>query len=120
LDAVLGELLLEEAFILEQHRHRVVSRPVDVDLLGIFGGTKPRGGKECECKRAGPQQTAGEYCHDDLHALHLGAPWSRERPLMKAGVFGPPSAWRGAGPALLLGLLSAPQLLAQIGARFIS
>ncbi len=37
-DAVLGELLFEQAFLLEHHRHRVVGRPVDVDGRGLVGG----------------------------------------------------------------------------------
>jgi hypothetical protein len=60
LDAVLGELLLDEALLLEQHRYRVVGRPVDVDLLGIVGGAKLRGGNEREGEHTGRQQTAGE------------------------------------------------------------
>ena len=31
-DAVLGEFLFQQSFLLQDHRHRVVGRPVDMDL----------------------------------------------------------------------------------------
>ena len=55
LDAVLGEFLLQVAFVLEQHRDRIVGRPVDVDLLGIVGGAHPRGRNEAERQHCGKQ-----------------------------------------------------------------
>jgi hypothetical protein len=33
----------------------------------------------------------------------------RSRPVDKGGIFGPPSAWRGAGPALLAVFVERPQ-----------
>ena len=44
-DAVLGEFLLQQSLLLEDHRHRVVGRPVDPDLLGRVGG-KGRAGQQ--------------------------------------------------------------------------
>ena len=69
LDAVLGELLLQQAFILEQHRHRVIGRPVDVNFLGIVGGAERRARQQGERERAADKRTARKFGHDDLHAF---------------------------------------------------
>jgi len=99
-DAVLGELLLEEAFVLEQHRHRVIGRPVDVDFLGIVGGAELRARQQGERERGGEKRTAGQFGHDDLHALNLDRGRAREGRLMKAGFFARRQPGEGAGPAL--------------------
>jgi len=72
LDAVLGEFLLQDALVLEQHGDRVVGRPIDIDFLGVVSGGKWRGGKKRERQRRGEQGAAGKFGHDDLHALNLG------------------------------------------------
>ena len=36
-DAVLGEFLFQQALLLEDHRHRIVGRPVDMDFLQRVG-----------------------------------------------------------------------------------
>ena len=37
-DAVLGEFLFQQSLLLEDHRHRIVGRPVDTDFLERVGG----------------------------------------------------------------------------------
>ena len=37
-DAVLGEFLFQESVLLQDHRHRIVGRPVDVNFLQRIGG----------------------------------------------------------------------------------
>jgi hypothetical protein len=60
-DAVLGEFFLEEAFVLQQHRHRIVGRPVDIDGLGLVR-TEARGRQQANeehgCKPTAPNRAA--------------------------------------------------------------
>src|SRR5262249_45415404 len=109
LDAVLGEFLLEEAFVLEQHRHRVVGRPIDVDFLGIVGGGELRARQHGERERAGQKRTAGQLGHDDLHAFEPRPRSRAGRPVDEGGIFCPPSAWRGGGPRALAAFVKRPQ-----------
>src|SRR5450631_2006698 len=42
-DAVLGEFLLEQSLLLEDHRHRIICRPIDMNFLERVGGAGATG-----------------------------------------------------------------------------
>src|SRR5262249_50359401 len=65
-DAVLGELLLEQALVLEQDRDRVVGRPIDPNVLGLVG-SQERARKERDRERGGGERTSEGGGHDELH-----------------------------------------------------
>ena len=107
--AILAELLLQELFLLQHHRHRIIGRPVDADLLRLVGGAEPRARQQGERERAGEKRTARKSGHDDLHAFEPRPRSRAGRPVDEGGIFCPPSAWRGGGPRALAAFVKRPQ-----------
>ena len=100
LDAVLGEFLLEQALFLEQHRHRVVGRPVDADFLRLVGA-EARGRQQAGQQRPKPERERRDRTLiRDLHSCAAARRETRGRWLMEAGktICPPVSFVRRGGP----------------------
>src|SRR5262249_16889207 len=92
-DAVLGQLPLHVALLLEQHRGRVVGRPVDADLFGVLGGFERGARNQSEGEHPREQNGPGMNGHDGTSARSAAAAFPRR----------PGGGWRRElGPALSL------------------